>query len=62
MAGSIVGLQQFGLGLAVAILVDATVVRALLVPSLMAIMGRYNWWLPARIARIARVAPSALTR
>jgi RND superfamily putative drug exporter len=35
------------LGLAVAILVDATIVRALLVPALMAWFGRWNWWLPA---------------
>jgi uncharacterized membrane protein YdfJ with MMPL/SSD domain len=60
LAGRIVGLQEFGLGLAVAIFVDATVVRALLVPALMAIMGRWNWWLPARVARAARVAPSPL--
>ena len=60
VAGRIVGLQQFGMGLAVAIFVDATIVRALLVPSLMAIMGRYNWWLPPRVARWARVAPSPL--
>lgn len=61
LAGSIVGLQQFGFGLFIAILVDATIVRAVLVPSLMAIMGRYNWWLPERVARIARVAPSPLS-
>jgi uncharacterized membrane protein YdfJ with MMPL/SSD domain len=60
VAGSVVGLQQFGLGLAVAILVDATIVRALLVPSLMALLGRWNWWLPESIARIARVRPSPL--
>ena len=48
VAGRIVGLQQFGLGLAVAILVDATIVRSLLVPSMMAIFGRWNWWLPRR--------------
>ena len=60
LVGSILGLQEFGLGLAVAIFVDATIVRALLVPALMAIMGRYNWWLPARVARLARVAPSPL--
>ena len=47
VAGRIVGLQQFGLGLAVAIFVDATIVRSLLVPSMMAIFGRWNWWLPA---------------
>lgn len=62
LAGRIVGLQEFGLGLAVAILVDATVVRALLVPSLMAVMGRYNWWLPAPVARLVRVEPSPLDR
>jgi RND superfamily putative drug exporter len=60
VAGSIVGLQQFGLGLAVAIFVDATVVRAVLVPSLMALFGRWNWWLPAPLARIVRVRPSPL--
>ncbi len=60
VAGSVVGLQQFGLGLAVAVFVDATVVRALLVPALMAIFGRWNWWLPERLARLVRVRPSPL--
>jgi uncharacterized membrane protein YdfJ with MMPL/SSD domain len=60
MAGSIVGLQEFGAGLAVAILLDATIVRAVMVPALMAVMGRYNWWLPAGVARIVRVRPSPL--
>ena len=60
VAGRIVGLQQFGLGLAVAIFVDATVVRALLVPSLMAVLGRWNWWLPAGVARVVRVPASPL--
>jgi RND superfamily putative drug exporter len=60
IAGRIVGLQEFGLGLAVAIFVDATIVRSLLVPSLMAILGRWNWWLPRQFARVVRVAPSPL--
>jgi uncharacterized membrane protein YdfJ with MMPL/SSD domain len=60
VAGSVVGLQQFGLGLAVAIFLDATIVRALLVPSLMALFGRWNWWLPESVARIVRVEPSPL--
>jgi RND superfamily putative drug exporter len=60
MAGSIVGLQEFGCGLAVAIFLDATLVRAVLVPSMMAILGRYNWWLPERVARLVRVRPSPL--
>jgi RND superfamily putative drug exporter len=60
VAGRIAGLQEFGLGLALAVLIDATVVRAILVPSLMAVIDRYNWWLPARIARLARVQASPL--
>jgi putative drug exporter of the RND superfamily len=47
VAGNVAGLQEFGAGLALAVLLDATVVRALLVPSLMAILGRWNWWLPS---------------
>ena len=58
--GRIVGLQEFGIGLAVAIFVDATLVRALLVPSLMALFGRYNWWLPRPLARVVRVPESPL--
>ena len=44
--GRIEGLRQFGVGLAVAVALDATIVRGLLVPSLMATLGRWNWWLP----------------
>jgi uncharacterized membrane protein YdfJ with MMPL/SSD domain len=60
VAGSIVGLQQFGLGLAAAILIDVTIIRALLVPSAMKIFGRWNWWLPESVAKIVRVEPSPL--
>jgi RND superfamily putative drug exporter len=60
VAGRVVGLQEFGIGLAVAIFFDATIVRALLVPSLMALFGRWNWWLPARVASVVRVRPSPL--
>ncbi len=59
VTGHIAGLQEFGIGLAAAILFDATVIRCLLVPALMATIGRYNWWLPANVARIVRVEPSA---
>jgi uncharacterized membrane protein YdfJ with MMPL/SSD domain len=62
VAGSIVGLQQFGFGLAAAILIDVTIVRALLVPSVMKLFGRWNWWLPDNVARIFRVEPSPLAR
>jgi putative drug exporter of the RND superfamily len=60
VAGRVLGLQEFGIGLAVAIFIDATIVRALLVPALMALFGRWNWWLPRGIARIFRVRPSPL--
>jgi uncharacterized membrane protein YdfJ with MMPL/SSD domain len=60
VAGSIVGLQQFGFGLAAAIIIDVTIIRALLVPSVMKLFGRWNWWLPDWAARIARVEPSPL--
>jgi len=46
VAGRVAGLQEFGAGLALAVLIDATLVRMILVPSLMAIFGRWNWWLP----------------
>jgi RND superfamily putative drug exporter len=60
VAGSLVGLQQFGFGLAAAIFIDVTIVRALLVPSAMALFGKWNWWLPSGPARLVRVAPSPL--
>ncbi len=46
-------------GLGVGILLDATIVRAMLVPALMALMGRWNWWLPDSFARVLRVAPTS---
>ncbi|HEY5389937.1 MAG TPA: MMPL family transporter, partial [Solirubrobacteraceae bacterium] len=39
-------IKQFGIGLAVAVVLDATVVRCLLVPALMLLMGKVNWWMP----------------
>jgi RND superfamily putative drug exporter len=44
--------KQFGLGMAVAIAVDATIVRCLLVPAVMMLIGRANWWLPGWLDRI----------
>jgi RND superfamily putative drug exporter len=43
---------MIGLGLATAIAVDATVVRMVLVPATMALMGRANWWLPGWLDRV----------
>jgi RND superfamily putative drug exporter len=45
-------IKEFGLGLAVAIFVDATVVRMLLVPATMELLGDANWWLPRWLDRI----------
>ena len=44
--------KEFGVGLAVAIAIDATVVRCMLVPAVMALMGRAAWWLPAWLGRL----------
>ena len=57
VAGRIAGLQEFGLGLAVAIFVDATIVRALLVPAAMKLLGGWNWYLPERVRRAMRLRP-----
>jgi RND superfamily putative drug exporter len=42
----IIFIKELGVGTALAVLIDATVIRALLVPSLMALLGRRNWWAP----------------
>jgi RND superfamily putative drug exporter len=60
-AGFIVGgfapIKAVGLGLVLAIALDATIVRMLLVPATMTLLGRYNWWLPAPLRRVhARLA------
>jgi RND superfamily putative drug exporter len=57
-----VDIKQFGIGLAAGIIFDATVIRTLLVPSLMRLMGRWNWWLPSWAARPLRTRPSAPLR
>jgi RND superfamily putative drug exporter len=51
-------LKTLATGLGIGILLDATIVRALLVPSLVSLFGSWNWWLPARLARVLRVEPS----
>jgi putative drug exporter of the RND superfamily len=45
-------MKQMGFGLAAAVLIDATIVRAALVPAFMRIAGRWNWWMPARLDRL----------
>ena len=45
---SIVTTKEIGLGMSLAVLVDATIIRTLLVPATMRLLGRWNWWLPGR--------------
>ena len=45
-------IKEIGVGLSVAIFLDATLVRLVLVPATMEIMGKWNWWLPRPIARV----------
>jgi RND superfamily putative drug exporter len=54
-------IKVLGTALGVGILIDATIVRALLVPALVGLLGRWNWWLPSGVARLLRVEPSPLT-
>ena len=51
-------IKVLGTALGVGILIDATLVRALLVPALVSLFGRWNWWLPTGLARVLRVEPS----
>ena len=48
-------MQELGIGLAVAILVDATLVRSLLLPSLMKLLGEWNWWMPRFLRWVPRI-------
>jgi RND superfamily putative drug exporter len=50
----------FALALGGGILIDATIIRGVLAPAVVALLGRWNWWLPDSAARILRVEPSPL--
>jgi uncharacterized membrane protein YdfJ with MMPL/SSD domain len=52
VTSKIIFIKELGLGTALAVLIDATIIRALLVPSLMELLGRWNWWAPAPLARL----------
>ena len=60
--GHFAGLQELGIGLAVGIIIDATIIRGLLLPSSMALLGRWNWWLPQGLAGLLKVKASPLER
>jgi uncharacterized membrane protein YdfJ with MMPL/SSD domain len=55
--GQLVMFQQMGFGLGAAVLIDATLVRSVIVPSALALLGRWNWWLPGRPRRGAMLEP-----
>ena len=54
------GLQEVGIGLVFGVLIDATIIRGLLLPSVMVLLGNWNWWMPARIAKIMKTTPAPL--
>jgi uncharacterized membrane protein YdfJ with MMPL/SSD domain len=53
---SVLDFKQLGVGLAAAILIDATVVRAVLLPATMKLLGDWNWYLPQRLHRLSTLA------
>lgn len=50
--GEVLGIKELGVGLAIAVIVDATIVRTLLVPATMTLLGRWNWWAPRPLGRL----------
>jgi RND superfamily putative drug exporter len=52
VSSSILSVKELGFGAAIAVAIDASIVRALLVPSLMALLGKWNWWAPAWLSRL----------
>jgi len=49
-------MKQVGIGLAVAVLLDATIVRAILLPTSMTLLGEWNWWLPRWLQWLPQLA------
>lgn len=62
VATSVPSIQEIGLGSAVAVALDATIVRLTLVPATMVLLGRWNWWLPAFVERQLKPAGSGAGR
>ena len=54
IAAEVSFMRMFGLGLTLAVLIDATVVRMVLLPAFMSLLGQWNWWAPAPLARLHR--------
>ena len=49
----IITIKSIGVGMAIAVLIDATIIRVLLVPATMRLLGRWNWWAPGPLGRFA---------
>ena len=58
--GHFAGLQEIGIGLIFGVLIDATLIRMLLLPSVMVLLGRWNWWLPTFTSRLIKTSPTPL--
>jgi uncharacterized membrane protein YdfJ with MMPL/SSD domain len=52
VTSNLVFIKELGLGIALAVLIDAFVIRGLLVPSLMELLGKWNWWAPRPLRRL----------
>ena len=62
VTSQVIFIKELGLGTAIAVLIDATIIRALLVPSLMQLLGKWNWWAPRRCAACTSGSGSARPR
>lgn len=58
-AGELVAVKEIGVGMTVAVLIDVTIVRGLLLPAAMTLLGRWNWWLPGRGQDLVSVSESS---
>ena len=56
---STLDIKQMGVGLAVAVLIDATIIRGVLLPAAMKLLGDWNWYLPRRLEWLPRLTPEA---
>ncbi|HEU5110148.1 MAG TPA: MMPL family transporter, partial [Micromonosporaceae bacterium] len=56
---STIDMKQLGVGLATAILIDATLIRAVVLPAMMGVLGRANWWTPRFLRRRGETVPPA---
>jgi len=54
--GDLIAFQQMGFGVAIALLIDATVIRSVILPSAMKLLGRWNWYLPRWLGWLPRIA------